>query len=153
MATNNTLPPLPNPFTPLAFLPPVLANQLQASIYIAIASLSVSIILEHVGEYRLNFINDLFQGIHMGLAHVDSGRNRDVPQEETASSGSRVFPLSVSPPSLSLAPPKGPLRIGTLGYCTTSTVFRCQYTLQSRNNFMLKFRQLHLWLVAITFSM
>jgi hypothetical protein len=38
-------PPLPNPFTPLAFLPPVFAGQAQASAYISVAVLSVSFII------------------------------------------------------------------------------------------------------------
>jgi hypothetical protein len=47
MATNSTLPPLPNPYTPLAFLPPTLAGQFQASIYLYIASLAVSSLSAH----------------------------------------------------------------------------------------------------------
>jgi hypothetical protein len=43
MATNSTIPPLPNPFTPLAFLPPDIADQLQAEIYVFMAVLSAFI--------------------------------------------------------------------------------------------------------------
>jgi hypothetical protein len=42
MAANNTYPPLPNPFTPLAFLPPFYAKQYEAIAYISSASLAVS---------------------------------------------------------------------------------------------------------------
>ena len=42
MATNHTFPPLPNPFTPLAFLPPTIADQFQISIYLFIGTLAVS---------------------------------------------------------------------------------------------------------------
>jgi len=43
MASNNsTIPTLPNPLTPLAFLPPVLANQFQISGFVVVAGLSVS---------------------------------------------------------------------------------------------------------------
>jgi hypothetical protein len=52
MNANGTLPPpLPNPLTVLAFLPPTLASQYQASIYVFVASVSVSI------HY---FIHDLY---------------------------------------------------------------------------------------------
>jgi hypothetical protein len=47
MATNSTMPSLPNPFTPLAFMPPDLAEQFQAEIYITIAALSVSLYAGH----------------------------------------------------------------------------------------------------------
>ena len=52
MSANSTLPPLPNPYTVLAFLPPTLASQFQASIYVFVASVSVSIL--H------SFIHDLY---------------------------------------------------------------------------------------------
>ena len=42
MATNSTLPPLPNPFTPLAFLPPTLADQFQTSVYLFVGTFAVS---------------------------------------------------------------------------------------------------------------
>jgi hypothetical protein len=40
MTNNNTV--LPNPDTPLAFLPPTLADQFEVSCYIVVAGLSVS---------------------------------------------------------------------------------------------------------------
>ena len=43
MTTNSTLPPLPNPFTPLAFLPRDVADKFEVSIYVFVACLSVSI--------------------------------------------------------------------------------------------------------------
>jgi hypothetical protein len=46
MATSNTSISLPNPFTPLAFLPPDIAGQVQAMIYITIATTAVSIGLQ-----------------------------------------------------------------------------------------------------------
>jgi hypothetical protein len=42
MATNSTLPLLPNPFTPFAFLPPNIALQYQLANYVTVATLSVS---------------------------------------------------------------------------------------------------------------
>jgi hypothetical protein len=41
MASNNTVPVLPNPFTPLAFLPPVLADQFEVSCFVVVAGLAV----------------------------------------------------------------------------------------------------------------
>jgi hypothetical protein len=41
-SNDSTLPPLPNPFTPLAFLPPKLANEFQAIAYVYVATLAVS---------------------------------------------------------------------------------------------------------------
>jgi hypothetical protein len=43
MDTNSTLPPLLNPYTPLAFLPPQIAQQFQAQTYFDVATLSVCI--------------------------------------------------------------------------------------------------------------
>jgi hypothetical protein len=44
MATtgNNGTIPLPNPFTPLAFLPPAIADKYQAVIYVYVATMAVS---------------------------------------------------------------------------------------------------------------
>jgi hypothetical protein len=44
MANNTTIPPeaILNPYTPLAFLPPHIANQYQAMCYMYVATLSVS---------------------------------------------------------------------------------------------------------------
>jgi hypothetical protein len=49
---NSTATPLPNQFTPLAFLPPKLAEQHQVAIYVSIAVLAVS--LHHHWPYKLN---------------------------------------------------------------------------------------------------
>jgi hypothetical protein len=54
MATNSTLPPLPNPFTPMAFLPPTLAAQLQADIYLNVACMAVSCQIRDVDSRTLN---------------------------------------------------------------------------------------------------
>jgi hypothetical protein len=43
MATNSTLPPLLNPNTPYAYLPPDLANKYEASIYLGVGTLFVCI--------------------------------------------------------------------------------------------------------------
>ena len=43
MATTNSSIPLPNPFTPLAFLPPVNADQLQIATYLCMLSTGVSV--------------------------------------------------------------------------------------------------------------
>jgi hypothetical protein len=45
MAANSTIPTLPNPFTPLAFLPPALAGQHEAAIYVSVAMLSARTVL------------------------------------------------------------------------------------------------------------
>jgi hypothetical protein len=46
MANNNTIPPdaILNPHTPLAFLPPDVADQLQTICYVNVATLAVSLI-------------------------------------------------------------------------------------------------------------
>jgi hypothetical protein len=70
MSTNSTL-SLPNPFTPLAFLPPTIAAQYEASIYVTIATLSVSRIFTCVLAEAVIF----YTGVHMGLADVNPGRD------------------------------------------------------------------------------
>jgi hypothetical protein len=42
MASNSTVHTLPNPNTPLAFLPPILAEEFEVSSYVVIAGLSAS---------------------------------------------------------------------------------------------------------------
>jgi hypothetical protein len=67
---NSTLPPLPNPFTPLAFLPPILANQFQAVAYAYISALAVSNAFRNI-LVGLNFV----KGVRMGLVNVNHGRD------------------------------------------------------------------------------
>ena len=68
MTTNITL--LPNPFTPLAFLPPVRAGQVQATAYISVGVLSVSFSTYH-NTVHVTLLN---LGIVMGLADVNPRR-------------------------------------------------------------------------------
>lgn len=72
MASNSTLPTLPNPYTPLAFLPPTLADQFQASGYLYVAGLSVCIVQKVFGGPQLNFSPN--PGVSVGLVYVNAGR-------------------------------------------------------------------------------
>jgi hypothetical protein len=72
MATtgNNGTIPLPNPFTPLAFLPPALADKYQVVIYVYVATMAVS------NLFRIFFGRlSLATGVHMGLVNVHPGRD------------------------------------------------------------------------------
>jgi hypothetical protein len=68
-----------NPYTPLVFLPPNMAYQFQITCYVHVATLAVSpmqcLIMIKL-THRLT-------GIHMGLAHGDSGGVQNYPQSGT----------------------------------------------------------------------
>ena len=70
MASNITFPVL-NPDTPLAFLPPILADQFQVTCYIVVGSLSVSTRLQQSASLDLDHPH--FAGICVGLADVHAG--------------------------------------------------------------------------------
>ncbi|KAF9567211.1 hypothetical protein CPC08DRAFT_617773, partial [Agrocybe pediades] len=58
MASNETIPQLPNPFTPMAFLPPDIAYQVTVASYILVGSLGVLVwdILNNLGsDFRILF--------------------------------------------------------------------------------------------------
>jgi hypothetical protein len=79
MASNTTVPVAPNPDTPLAFLPPILADQFQVSCYVVVGGLSVSTRLQKSASLGLD--RSHFAGIRVGLAYVHSGRVRDAPKD------------------------------------------------------------------------
>jgi hypothetical protein len=62
MASNNTVPVLPNPFTPLAFLPPVLADQFEVSCFVVVAGLAVSTQLKYRPQLTLSWLCRLMCG-------------------------------------------------------------------------------------------
>ena len=78
MAAHGSLHTLPNPLTPLAFLPPVFAKQYETSIYIVIATMSVCIYLCIITGLPLIVVLRL-AGVHIGLANVAPGRDYDGP--------------------------------------------------------------------------
>src|SRR5262245_56607700 len=83
---------LPNPFTPLAFLLPNLAEQSQALTYVCLAVFSVS--LCHGCVSLVDPATPL--GVYMGLGNVDSRRNSNVSYKKIPSVNGHVLSLSVS---------------------------------------------------------
>jgi len=59
MASNETAPQLPNPFTPLAFLPPDIAFQITIASYILVGTLGVSSTLLGISQYNLIHLNQV----------------------------------------------------------------------------------------------
>lgn len=82
---------LPNPFTPLAFLPPTLASQLEASRYLYIATLSVSTTM-----FSREKFSHLNAGLYMGPDYGNSRRIQNAHQWEIRSSHPGVLGISVS---------------------------------------------------------
>jgi hypothetical protein len=73
MAANSTSPPLLNPSTPFAFLPPEISKQFEASIYLFVACLSVSI-----REYIMSILAEDFDfrpGLRSRMVNVDPRRD------------------------------------------------------------------------------
>ena len=70
----SALPPLPNPLTPLAWLPEDIGSQLQASAYLFVATLGVrDSITGILPSDRL-----LYLGMDMGSSYVLQGRVQDL---------------------------------------------------------------------------
>jgi hypothetical protein len=76
-SSNSTIPTgaILNPYTPLAFLPPDVADQFQIICYVNVATLSVSLTIVR----PLLFSPHPLTGTHMGLAHGDSGGVQNHP--------------------------------------------------------------------------
>jgi hypothetical protein len=72
MSANNSAIPLPNPFTPLAFLPPDVAHQLQFAQYLAVAASAVSIAHICLPVHLTDSITA--EDIRVGLAIGAAGR-------------------------------------------------------------------------------
>ena len=69
---SSAAPNVPNPNTPLAFLPPILAEQFQVSIYVVVGGFSVNTPLETLARRQLTIPTDA--GICVGLDYVPAGR-------------------------------------------------------------------------------
>jgi len=69
-SNNSTIPPdaILNPYTPLAFLSPDIADQFQVICYVNVAILAVSSMI-----YAAMVDLTPLTGFHMGLAHGNSG--------------------------------------------------------------------------------
>jgi len=85
---NSSVPPILNPYTPLAYLPPSLANQLQILCYLFVATLSA-------------FVYDWLMAMPDEYRMIRKGEPLSIP----------IIAYFLS-------------RLGTLGYCTTATVYR-----------------------------
>jgi len=74
MANNNTIPPdaILNPYTPLAFLPPSVADQYQVMAYVYVATLAVT--SANSGQQLIWRLMVIVLGLLMGLAYGDPGR-------------------------------------------------------------------------------
>jgi hypothetical protein len=72
MASNSTIPPdaILNPYTPLAFLPPDVAEQYQVVCYVYVATFAVS---SNTVSSRICSDPHMLAGLRMGLAYVNSG--------------------------------------------------------------------------------
>lgn len=82
---------LPNPFTPLAFLPPTLASQLEASRYLYVATLAVSKM-----SIRCEQLSHQFLGLHMGHGHGNARRIQNASLWEVRFAHCGVCGVSVS---------------------------------------------------------
>ncbi len=60
---------IPNPTTPLAFLPPTIANQLEASRYLYAVTAGV----RHLCICRVNPLDLIFKGMDVGCVNVNPG--------------------------------------------------------------------------------
>lgn len=67
------VPQLPNPLTPLAWLPPDTAFQLEIVRYILVGSLAVSIVVQLLCVLRF-FLISFLAGMAMGCSDVDVRR-------------------------------------------------------------------------------
>jgi hypothetical protein len=81
-----------NPYTPLVFLAPNIAYQFQLICYINVATLAVSPM--QCLANRVNLTCRL-TGIHMGLAHGDSGGVQNYPQSGIQQAQYRIFLVEV----------------------------------------------------------
>lgn len=65
MASNETIPPdaILNPYTPLAFLPPDVADQYQIMCYVYVATLAVSVISCETMLNNIPYLYRLMRGI------------------------------------------------------------------------------------------
>jgi hypothetical protein len=99
MASNNTIPPyaILNPYTPMAFLPPDVADQFQIMCYVYVAILAVSFNSHNI-NVRPQVVSYLvcFTGLHMGLAFVNVRRVCIVSKSGIQPVKYRVFFIEVS---------------------------------------------------------
>lgn len=126
MASNSTDSALPNPFTVLAFLPPLLADQFQAAIYVYVACLSVSMHLLLVTTFQTTYAALILQ-----QAFVWEWLASMADEYKILRRGGPTLPIfayflsrSVFPISKFRILLKFCFRIGTLGYCLTTTIFQ-----------------------------
>jgi hypothetical protein len=126
MATNDTHTPLPNPFTPLAFLPPSLAGQFEVVTYVYLVTLSVSTFPSTPSFVLINPSKAFSWDWLMSI------------QEEAKMCRQRKFGVAIIAYFLSRCDSrhtnryKNPRsesssRIGTLAYCTSTVVLQSQF--------------------------
>ena len=122
MASNNTVPVLPNPFTPLAFLPPVLADQFEVSCFVVVAGLAVSTQLKYGPQLTLSWLCRLMCGTASCLCRksIKSSTKVDLPLcQASLISCHGQFNIRKFHQALTLL-----CSIGTLGFTVSSTVFQ-----------------------------
>lgn len=92
MANNDTTYPILNPYTPLAFLPPDIADQYEAVGYVYISTLAVLVLIP-IGCQCLTLI--LVAGVHVGLASGIARGIQDTPTRATEPSEHRIHAFTV----------------------------------------------------------
>lgn len=95
MENNLTLSQVPNPLTPMAFLPASLADQFQASGYVIIGTVGVSDRVDHLFIIKCT-LKGFNIGFCMGFSFVDTRRMGDSPQKLFEHSNFTVSCISVS---------------------------------------------------------
>lgn len=85
---------LPNPFTPLAYLPPAQADEFQVTGYVCIASLGVGISIHRIDLQRMAL--DAFTGIYGRLADFDAGGIQNPTQGQKQSLEGLILRVTVS---------------------------------------------------------